>query len=91
MGMLTCFEAADGNVVYEEDLETAFIASPSLAGGKVYLLNEEGVMLIVDAGRKYKPISRAEIGEAAKASPAFTDGRIYIRGAKHLFCIGEKK
>ena len=91
MGMLTCFDAADGNIVYEQDLDMGFLASPSLVGERVYLLSDEGVMLIIEAGREYKLISRAEIGEPAMASPAFLDGRIYIRGKKHLFCIGEKK
>jgi hypothetical protein len=57
-------------------------------GDKVYLMSEEGVMFIIAAGREYKELGRAELGEKAHTSPAFMDGRIYIRGKENLYCIG---
>ncbi len=63
--------------------------SPALAGDEVYLMNEEGVMSIVTASREYKQVGRAELGEDSNCSPAFLDGRIYIRGTQNLYCIGK--
>jgi len=90
-GTLTCYGAADGSKVWEKDLETAFIASPSLVGDRIYLISEEGVTFVIEAGREYKDLAKGQLGENCFASPAFGDGRIYIRGEKHLYCIGTKQ
>ena len=87
-GVLSCYNLADGKPVYEHELDMEFNASPSLAGGRLYLLSKDGVMLIVEAGGEYMEVGRCELGETTTASPAFADGRIYIRGRRNLFCIG---
>ena len=86
-GVLTCYAADDGKVAYTHELGMTFNASPSLAGGRLYLLSTKGTMVICDAGDAYREIARCELGEEAFASPAFTDGRIYLRGKSSLFCI----
>lgn len=88
-GTLTCYATEDGKKLYEQDLEQSFQASPSLVGGRLYMLSEKGVMFIAQAGTEYKELARCELGEICYASPAFTDGRIYIRGNKNLYCIGK--
>ncbi len=90
-GLLMCYKVADGTKLWEKELEEYFFASPSLAGDKLYLLTEEGVMLIVQAGPEYKELARCELGEECRASPAFADGRIYIRGLENLYCIEKKQ
>jgi outer membrane protein assembly factor BamB len=89
-GLLSCYKVADGTRLWEQDLRENFWASPSLVGDKLYLLTEEGVMLIVQAGPEYKELARCELGEECRASPAFADGHIYIRGLENLYCIGQK-
>jgi outer membrane protein assembly factor BamB len=102
-GFLTCYKVADGKRLWEQDLRENFFASPSLVpapasgeasrgsgGDKLYLLTEDGVMFIVQAGPEYKELARCELGEECRASPAFADGRIYIRGLENLYCIGKK-
>ncbi len=87
-GTLLCCNLTDGKKVYSQDLKAAFMASPSLVGNKLYLLSEEGVMHIAEAGAQYKEIAKCELGEKTHASPAFASGRIYIRGVSNLYCIG---
>ncbi len=89
-GLLSCYKVADGKRLWEQDLRENFWASPSLVGDKLYLLTEEGVMLIVQSGPEFKELARRELGEDCHASPAFADGRIYIRGWENLYCIGKK-
>jgi outer membrane protein assembly factor BamB len=88
-GLLICCKVADGTKLWEKDVEEYFQASPSLVGDLVYLLSEEGVMFIIEAGDVYKEVARCELGEDCYASPAFADGRIYIRGLENLYCIGD--
>jgi outer membrane protein assembly factor BamB len=87
-GLLQCLNFSDGKKVWEKDLQEYFLASPSLVGDKLYLLSEKGVMYIAEAGAEYKQLAKCELGEKCLASPAFANGRIYIRGIKNLYCIG---
>jgi outer membrane protein assembly factor BamB len=87
-GYLMCCNVADGQKVYEHDLRESFTASPSIVGDKLYLLDANGVMHIAETGPEYKEIAKCELGEECHASPAFVDGRIYIRGDENLYCIG---
>ncbi|MCY3024254.1 MAG: PQQ-binding-like beta-propeller repeat protein [Planctomycetota bacterium] len=86
-GILTCLDAGAGKVVYAKELELRFYASPSLVEGRLFLLTMTGEALFATAGREFKVLHKAALGEATFASPAFQDGRIYIRGKKHVFCI----
>ena len=87
-GLLTCYDVNDGNKIWEKELETMFNSSPTLVGDRIYLLSDYGVMFIIHAGREFKELNRAKLGEECYASPAFLTGRIYIRSKKHLFAIG---
>ena len=84
-----CFQAATGNVLWEERLGEQH-ASLVSANGLVYFLNDTGVMNVVRPGDKFDLVARNELGERTFASPALSGGRLYIRGERHLFCIGTK-
>jgi hypothetical protein len=45
-------------------------------------------MTVVKPGPEFKMVSRNELGEKTDASPAISDGKIFLRGLKHLYCIG---
>jgi outer membrane protein assembly factor BamB len=89
-GYLSCFRTSDGETMYEQDVGDYFQASPSLVGDKLYLLSDSGVMFIAQAGAEYKELAKCELGEKCSASPAFMDGRIYIRGEQNLYCIEKR-
>ncbi|MBI3910140.1 MAG: PQQ-binding-like beta-propeller repeat protein [Armatimonadetes bacterium] len=89
-GMVTCLEARMGKKVWEHSFETPVRASPTLVGNRVYLMDTKGTMHIFEAGRAFKEMGTAALGEEAHASPAFVHGRIYIRGRQHLYCVGSR-
>ena len=90
-GTLTCYDAKTGEVLWYEDFDDSFSSSPSLAGNRLYLFGEEGKAWVVEPGSEgCQKIGEGDLGEPCVTSPAFQDGRIYIRGEKHLFCIGLK-
>ena len=90
-GIFHGFDALTGEHLWEFDTKAKFQASPAMANGHIYLLTTAGVMIIGEGGKDgFKETSRATLGEATGASPAFAPGRIYLRGKKHLFCIGSK-
>lgn len=89
-GWFSCFNFSDQKRLWGFDLRDSFTASPVLVGDKLYLLSEDGIMHIIQTGPEHQEIARCELGEESSGSPAFTDGRIYIRGVENLYCIGNR-
>lgn len=90
-GTMTCYNAKEGGEpLWEHDFDGAnFSASPTLVGKNVYLFDEDGKAHIVEpTAEECKPVGEAELGQGCVTCPAFQEGRIYIRGKEHLFCIG---
>jgi outer membrane protein assembly factor BamB len=62
-------------------------SSPVIAGGLIYMPNDDGIITVLKPGLKFEYISKNPIGEKMYASPAISNGKIYLRGFQHLFCI----
>ena len=88
-GAVACYNAQTGSLFWEHDFDDGFFASPMLVEGKVYLLDKTGKMQIIKADGEFEQVGQASLGEATVATPAFANGRIYIRGEKNLYCIGK--
>jgi outer membrane protein assembly factor BamB len=88
-GVGHCFDAATGRIFWQERLGEHH-ASLVSAGGLVYFLNDNGVMNVVRPGPTFERVARNEIGERTFASPAISKGQMFLRGDRHLFCIGTK-
>ena len=86
-GVAHCFNARTGALAWKERLgeEHASLVS---AQGLVYFLNDRGVMNVVKVGRQFERLAQNDIGEKCFASPAISNGQIFLRGENHLFCIG---
>lgn len=87
-GVAVCLEAASGKLAWKREFETGFYASPVLAGDRIHLMDRSGTMRIIASGPEGKVLGSPALGEAVDATPAFVGSRIYVRGVKHLFCIG---
>jgi len=88
-GIAACHVAATGEPVWNERLGSAFFASPVLIDGKIYAINENGTVYVLEAAPTFKLLAKNVVGEPVKATPAVADNRLLIRGAQHLFCIGK--
>lgn len=86
-GQLVCVDAATGQELWTHDNEGCY-ASLLASGDRIYVLGRTGTMRIVAAERSYRLISTCKLGEGSDATPAMADGRIFIRGRDHLWCIG---
>ena len=87
--VFTVLDAADGAVVYSKNLGLKGTVYPSicLAGGRLYVSGDQGGTLVIEPGREYRELASNTL-EQFRSSPVFEGGKIYIRGLKHLFCIG---
>lgn len=90
-GVFHAFDALTGKHLWAHETNAKFQASPALVNGRIHLLTADGVNIIGEGGAEgFKETGRAPLGEGAGASPAYAPGRIYLRGKKHIFCIGKK-
>jgi outer membrane protein assembly factor BamB len=89
-GTLTCYDAAKGSVLWAEEFGEDCAASPGLAGNRLYIIARSGKAWVVEPSReKCRRVAECNLGEECVTSPAFQDGRIYLRGEKHIFCLGK--
>jgi len=92
-GVLSVYRLTSGERVYQQRLgdgKSGFTSSPVAAGNRLYLTSEEGRTYVLALGAEYKVLAENEVGETVMATPAISDGVLYVRGRKHLFAVGTK-
>ncbi len=87
-GVLSCVDAQTGAAHYQERACGQSSASPILADGRIYLLDEQGVGVVVAPGKEFRKLAENPIGERTLASYAVTDGALFIRSEENLYRIG---
>ena len=91
-GIITALDAATGKVVYEggrPPKPTHFMGSPVAYNGLIAMTSEDGETFMLKAGTKHEIVGTNSVDEPVYSSAAIANGRIYIRGEKHLFAIGK--
>jgi outer membrane protein assembly factor BamB len=89
-GILTSHDAATGAVIKAARLPQAlggYSASPVVAEGKIYLASEDGKVSVVTAGGNWEPLSATDIGESCYATPALSNGVVYLRTDQALYAF----
>lgn len=89
-GTVFCYEAATGEVLWQKNLGRHH-ASPVLVGGQVFFINDNGQVNVIKPGREFECVATYELGESCYASPAISDGQVFVRGFQHLFCFGQRQ
>ena len=87
-GIASCFEAKSGKRTWKQRLGPHYSASLVAAAHAAWFLSDEGVMTIVKPGPRFEAIAKNALDEACYASPAISQGHVYLRAEKHLYCIG---
>jgi outer membrane protein assembly factor BamB len=88
-GVLAAYLARTGELLYQERLPSTFSASPVAADGKIYLASEDGDVYVVRAGAKFERLATNPVGEPLMATPAISDGMMYLRTTGALYAICE--
>lgn len=92
-GEALCVDAKTGKEVWKIALPRnryPYSSSPILAGGRLYTTREDGTTFVIQLGEKPELVATNALRENTYATPAFVDGRIYMRTSDFLFCIGKK-
>ena len=90
-GIASCFEARTGKRHWMERLPGGHSPSPVSADGLVYFVSDRGVTTIIRPSETFAVIAKNELGKPVSASPAISQGQIFLRTHQHLYCIGSKK
>lgn len=88
VGGVTVVDAATGQRTSQQRVDGVFSASPVAADGKIYFVSETGETIVMRAGRTPTVLARNDLGERSIASPAISNGQIFIRTDDHVFAIG---
>jgi outer membrane protein assembly factor BamB len=89
--ILDCFDPKDGKLVWQQRLKGPFSASPVAAQDKVYLVNEEGLTTILEAGPRPHVLATNPLSEQVLATPAIAGNALFVRSDHHLFCIASQQ
>jgi len=90
-GVLTCYEAATGAVRYKERAGgSSYVASPVAADGRLYLVSEAGEVRVVKAGPEFELLAVSPLGDYVLATPAISNGTLFVRSQHHLWALGGK-
>ena len=93
-GVLTCYDVKSGEEKYRRRIEHAgggFSASPVAADGLIFLPSEDGEVFVIKAGSEFQLMATNHMGEVLMATPALSEGTMYMRGRHHVFAIGQSK
>ena len=88
-GIAHCFEAQTGRLAWTQRMGEQHCSLFS-AEGKVWFINDTGLTRVIKSGESYDLVQQSEIGEKVFASPALSEGQIFVRGDKSLFCFGTR-
>jgi outer membrane protein assembly factor BamB len=92
-GVFDAYDLRTGEEIYRRrlpEIGSGFSASPVAADGRIYLSNEDGEIVVVAAGREFRHIATNRMGELLMATPALSDGVMYVRSSRSLFAVGGK-
>jgi outer membrane protein assembly factor BamB len=86
-GVATCWDAATGDVLWNERIGGNYSASPLLADGRLYFFSEEGKTSVVKASRDFRKLAENSLADGFMASPAVTGDALILRSRTHLYRI----
>ena len=87
-GIARCIDLPTGHLQWKQRLKGGYKASPLAADGRIYFLSIDGTCTIISASPRFDKLLENKLDDETIASPAVSEGRIYIRGKKNLYCIG---
>jgi len=95
-GVAECFELETGKLIWEERLRGPAAKSDNwssmvLADGKLYAINQGGDGFVLKASPKFEVLATNSLGEATIASMAVSDGDLFVRTHKALWCFRESR
>jgi len=90
-GTIQCYDPFTGKEIFSGKLGStkSFIASPVASDGRLYIVDEEGTVYIIEDGTAFKLLHEIPLKDICLTAPAITDGMIFFRTQKYLISVGK--
>jgi hypothetical protein len=92
-GIMWCLDAKTGKEIYGKQRlrPSTYSGSFTLADGKLYITNEDGLTTVLRAGPKFEILAENDFADYSLSTPAVSDGQIFIRTTGALWAIGQRR
>lgn len=90
-GVAACHDLGTGKRLGRTRAGSGFDGSPILLGDELLAIDNDGVLRVLTADRDLKEVATLDLGERSSATPAYADGRLYLRTEGRLFCLEVSK
>ena len=91
-GVVVCLDPLTGKEIYNAKLgkTKSFVASPVASDSKIYIIDEEGTVYILQDGDSFKLLAEIPMNDICMTAPAITEGMIIFRTQKYLIAVGKE-
>jgi len=89
-GFLHCLDAKTGQPYWVHDMLAAVWGSPLVVDGKVYLGDEDGDVVVLQAGKEKKVLAEMNMGSSVYSTPVPANGVLFISNRNQLFALAQK-
>jgi outer membrane protein assembly factor BamB len=90
-GIVSCVQAATGEVKWQERVGGDFFGSPVCVDGRLFCVSSRGDVVVAEASGHFKLLAKNPLGELTRSTPAVAGGRMYIHTSQHLISVGGAK
>jgi len=95
-GIAECFDLQTGKLIWEQRLTGESSrgtnwSSVMIADGLCYTMTQGGDCFVFRAGPQFELVATNSLGEHSNSSIVPSDGQLFLRTYKHLWCIGPKR
>ena len=92
-GIMWCLDPKTGKEIYGKQRlrPSTYSGSFTLADGKLYITNEDGLTTVLRAGPKFEILAENDFADYSLSTPAVSEGQIFIRTTGALWAIGKRK
>ena len=89
-GIVSCVDHQTGKLIWQKRVGGNYFSSPICVNGKLYNVDRDGEVVVVQASDEYQLLARNQLGETMLATLAVGDGRLLVRTESHLISLGGK-
>jgi outer membrane protein assembly factor BamB len=86
-GIMMCLDLLSGAEVWSERIDGQFSGSPICIENRLYCVTEDGIVVVLNAGREFKELGRTPLGDDCHSTPAVANGHLYLRTFRHIFAL----
>lgn len=90
-GFLHCLDLNTGKPYWVHDMLAAVWGSPIVVDGKIYLGDEDGDVVVLQAGKEKKLLAEMNMGSSVYATAVPANGVLFLANRNQLYALAEKK